>query len=606
MPGDKLTRRWLLGQLAACGAALAQTGAATSSAGAASDPLRGLRHGHPRLILPDSELGRIQALTREHPVAGKLRESLEHDAEKLLTTPPVEYKMVGPRLLAQSRRLVDRVYTLALLFRLDGRGQHLERALKELRAAALFPNWNPDHFLDVAEMTHGFAIAYDWLYPALVDADRDWIRAALLEKGLALGAAQYKEPASWVGANHSWNLVCNSGLAMGALALGDEQPEIATTILRSAFDSLPRALATYAPDGGWPEGPGYWNYGTRYLVSLLASMESALDDDRGFSGAHGFDRTGRFRIYFTGPTGKTFNFADSGDDAGTAAEMFWLARRFDEPVYAWQEAREADRAPHTDPMDVIWFYKEARSPQAEEWPPDALFTGVQVAFLRTSWDDPDALFVGVKGGDNKANHSHLDLGSFVLDGGGLRWAYDPGPEDLNAPGYLSAKRFGYFKASTEAHSTILIDGENQDRKADARVTHHEFGPDLSWVQIDLSHAYPGKVKQLQRRIGISQKQAVIVQDTMQSDVAVEPLWGMMTDADISVNGQLAELKKNDWILSCEIRSPHHAVFDVVQKENTKKLVARVGSKVTELDLNIVLTPHRAGQPKPVVSKHFPA
>jgi hypothetical protein len=85
---------------------------------------------------------------------------------------------------------------------------------------------------------------------------------------------------------------------------------------------------------------------------------------------------------------------------------------------------------------------------------------------------------------------------------------------------------------------------------------------------------------------------------------VEAIWGMLTEADIAASGQTAELKKNDWTLSCEIRSPHHAVFDVVTIENSRTLVVRLGSKVTELDLNIVMTPHKTGQPKPSITRDF--
>ncbi len=601
MPGESLTRRTLLAQLAACGVAFGQA----TEPPTGGDPLRNLKREHPRLILPDSELGRIVALTREHPLARKLRDNLEHEADRLQTTPPAEFKLVGPRLLAQSRRVLDRVYTLALLYRLDNQPQHLQRAVKELRAAALFPNWNPQHFLDVAEMAHAFAIGYDWLYAGLGAADRDWIRAALLEKGLEPAMAAYKEPAAWVTANHNWNLVCNSAFSMGALAVAEDHPEMARRVLTSAFESLPRAMATYGPDGGWPEGPTYWNYATRYAVNLMASLESALDDDHGLSLSHGFSRTGRFRVHFTGPFGKTFNFGDAGDDAGTAAEMFWLARRFEEPVYAWQEQIESERSAHTDALDVVWFYRDAKSPQSEMWPTDAIFSGVQSAFMRTSWEDANAIFLAVKGGDNTASHAHLDLGSFVLDAGGVRWGYDPGPEDYNVPAYFGNKRFTYFKTGTGAHNTVMIDGEDQDHKAEARITRHEFAADLSWVQIDLSHAYPGKVKQLQRRIGIAQKQAILIQDTLVAEQPVDLMWGMMTDAEITLNGQLAELRKGDWTLSCEIHSPHHALFDVVTNQNTKKLVARVGARVSELDLNIVLTPHRTGQPRPNVTKRFP-
>jgi len=36
--------------------------------------------------------------------------------------------------------------------------------------------------------------------------------------------------------------------------------------------------------------------------------------------------------------------------------------------------------------------------------------------------DAGAAFVGFKGGDNAASHAHLDLGEFVYDAGGVRWA----------------------------------------------------------------------------------------------------------------------------------------------------------------------------------------
>ena len=582
MPDTPLTRRFWLGQMAAYGLAFGQERVPHA------DPLIKLKRGHPRLILPETDMGRVRALVRDHPLARKLRDNLERDGEKLQTASPVDYKSPGQRLLTQSKRVLERVYTLALLYRLDAKPQYLERAVKELRAAALFPDWNPSHFLDVAEMTHAFAIGYDWLYPALSEVERDWIRGALVEKGLDPALAAYKQPDTWVNDDNTWNLVCNSGVSIGALALAEEEPDRARRVLDSAFDSIRRGVATYGPDGGWPEGPGYWHYGTRYVVHLLASLESAVDNDRGLSRSRGFDRTGRFRVYFTGPFGKTFNFGDSGDDASTAPEMFWLARRFDQPAYAWQEQIQTERSPRTDPLDIVWFYKDGKRPQGDEWPLDAYFSGIQTAFMRTSWEDPNAIFLGVKGGDNDYSHAHLDLGSFVLDAGGVRWGYVP---DLDS--------------NTEAHNTVLINNENQSRKAQARITRHEFGADLSWVQIDLTNAYPGKVKQLQRRIGIAQKQAVIILDTLSAEQPVEPLWGMLTEAEITLNGQSAALRKNDWTLSCEIRSPHHAVFDIVSTPTTKRLVARMGAKVNELSLNIVLTPHRTGQSKPVISKDFP-
>jgi hypothetical protein len=91
-------------------------------------------------------------------------------------------------------------------------------------------------------MTHAFAIGYDWLYSALSPEDREWIRTALVEKGLNPALAAYETQASWVKSPFNWNQVCNGGIALGALAVADEEPEKSRTILNNALDSIPHAV----------------------------------------------------------------------------------------------------------------------------------------------------------------------------------------------------------------------------------------------------------------------------------------------------------------------------------------------------------------------------
>jgi len=294
-----------------------------------------------------------------------------------------------------------------------------------------------------------------------------------------------------------------------------------------------------------------------------------------------------------------------------------MAKRFSMPPYAWSEQKALDRSTHPDAYDLAWFDPNARAPQQQTpaWPLDAIFRGVDISCFRSAWDDPNALYLAVKGGDNKDPHAHLDLGSFVLDAGGVRWAADLGADDYDLPGYFGRQRWSFYRTRTESHNTLLIDDLNQDLRAEARITRQEFAPDFSWVQIDLSRANTGKVKQWTRRFALAQRQAVLVGDSVRSDQPVEVIWGMMTDAEIVVSGQTATLRKNGWTLAAEIHSPRHAVFDVAplrsappqaSNPNFHKLIVRLGDKVTELDLNITLTPYRDGQPKPKITAQFPA
>jgi hypothetical protein len=595
-----ISRRLLIAQLAAAAAGIAES----------DNPLRTLRNDHPRLILLDTDLERLRLTIKEAPPARKIYQELQREGDRMLTSPPVEYKLAGAQLIAQSRRALDRIYTLALLYRLDRKATYLDRAVRELRAAASFKDWNPPHFVDVAEMAHAFAIGYDWLYADLSEADRLWIKDALVEKALKPGLLGYTSQAPWTTSRYTTNLISNCGLALGALALADEEPERAMSVMRYSLDLVPRALATYDQEGSWPEGPNYWQLATHYAVCYMAGLQSALGLDYGVSAHAGLAKAGRFRLYFSGPTNKTFNYGESTDELTPEPAMFWLARRHAQPPFSWQEQRLAERATDAEPLDLIWYQREARPPQGPSWPLDAVFPGTQTAFFRSSWEDPNALFLAVKGGDNRAPRMHLDLGSFVFDAGGIRWAFDPGPDDPTpAPpgtGSRAQARIISFKSRTETHNTLLVEGENQDAKAEAKITRHDSGPEFSWVQIDLSKTYPGRVKSMTRRIGMAQKQAIMIQDSIQSDTPLEVSWGMMTDAEISLNGQSAELTKGDWVLSAEIRTPRHAVFDVETLKTGKKLVVRTGEKVTDLKLNVVLTPHKAGAVKPKTTVSFPS
>ncbi|MCE9518188.1 MAG: hypothetical protein K8R87_01260 [Verrucomicrobia bacterium] len=259
-------------------------------------------------------------------------------AEAELDTPPIERVLIGPRLLDKSRTCIARVLTCAMAFRLTNDQRFCARAKKELLAAAAFPDWNPSHFLDVAEMSFAFAIGYDWLYAQFTPQERSTLKTAMLQHCLTYTAAAYAaggptDKRVWfVKSIHNWNQVCNGGLLSVALALADEEPAVSRLIIAGVRKSLPLAMAAYAPDGAYPEGPGYWVYGTGYNVIAIAELESALGTDFGLSQAAAFDRTVLYRLHVEGPTGQAFNYADGHAAIGAHAEHTWLAARFQQPT----------------------------------------------------------------------------------------------------------------------------------------------------------------------------------------------------------------------------------------------------------------------------------
>ena len=386
-----------------------------------------LRKEHPRLLLNDDDLEQLRAVIHDIPQAHRLYADLGKDADRLVTVAPLDHRLLGPRSFPLCpRHALDRIYTLALMYRLDRKRQYLDRAVKEMRSLASFHDWNPAHFLDTAEITHAMAIGYDWLYGALSPDDRQAVRDAIFQKGLDPSIPIYERQMSWTVKHYYWNPICNGSLTLGALAVAEDDMQKCEAIVRFAVDSLPRALATYGPDGGWPEGETYWNYATRYVALMVGGLETAAGTDFGLGGSQGagspgpkyLERTGRFRMYNTGPTSRVFNFGDAAEDDGSVPEMFWLAKRTAQPPFAWLEARHIERTGHYEPLELVWYDRDQKQPLGPAWPLDALFPSLGVATFRSNWEDPDALFLATAARDNKSPRAHLDLGNFIFEAGG--------------------------------------------------------------------------------------------------------------------------------------------------------------------------------------------
>ncbi|HOP76414.1 MAG: DUF4962 domain-containing protein [Thermogutta sp.] len=530
----------------------------------AENVLTTLRREHPRLIVLRTDEERVKKLLSSDPMAREIFQSIQREAESTLKQEPIRHRLIGPRLLDQSRRCLSRMYLLGTSYRLTGDKRFADRAIREMLTAADFPDWNPSHFLDTAEMTHALAIGYDWLYAVMTPEQRQKIREAIVEKGLKEGEKVYRKGTWWTKTPWNWNQVCNGGMTIGALAIADEEPQLAQYIVEQAVQSLPHAMANYAPDGAWAEGPGYWSYATHYTVYMLAALETALGTDFGLSNQPGFDRAGDFRIHVIGPTRRAFNFADGGDRVGSAPIMLWLAAKFHKPLYAWHELYYVG-SPQS-PLHLWWYFKPVGNLDKE--PTTRWFRNSDVVMMRTDWSD-QAIYVGFKGGDNSVNHSHLELGSFVLDGLGERWVLDLGPDDYNLPGYFGSQRWTYYRLGTEGQNTLLFDGQNQNPRAKAPVLACYDTGVRKHAVVDLTAAYnPGNETasakdSVQRGIAILGKDWVVVQDEIMGHAGQTVQWQIHTEAKVQVRGKVAELALGGKTVKVFLLSPEKAVFQTL-------------------------------------------
>ncbi len=592
----------------------------------AADVLANLRPSHPRLLFTDSDLANAVAAAKTDPLRAQLHARIIALAEAELHTLPIQRILIGPRLLDKSRTCIARVLTCAMAFRLTGDQRFFMRAKTELFAAAAFTDWNPSHFLDIAEMSFAFAIGYDWLYAQFTPDERVTLKAAMLKHGLSFAAAAYAEGGPtdkrmwFVKSNHNWNQVCNGGLLATALALADEEPALARLVVAGVRKSLPLAMAAYAPDGAYPEGPGYWVYGTGYNVIAIAELESALGTDFGLSKAASFDRTTLYRLHVESPTGQSFNYADGHARIGAHAEHSWLASRFKHPtalahcraLLAASLAKD-NRSFKSDRMfalHAVWFPVAPRADIADA-PLDARFRGpAELAIFRSAWHDPQALFFGFKAGGNDVNHAHLDLGSFVLDADGVRWAQDLGPDNYNLPAYFGAKRWTYYRLNNRSHNTLTLGNALQNSEAVAPIVTFASTPARAHAVADLTDAYPGAAKYILRGVALLDRARVLVQDEvtgLKPGTSLE--WRMFTSAkvNLSTNARVATIKQAGRTLRVDILSPPKAKFSISsatppttaenQNDGVTALVAAFTPETTDASLEVLLAP---------VGDHWPA
>lgn len=536
-----------------------------------SSTLLPLATTHPRLFLDPNRLIRLKSAQQSDVVLEDLKGRLFLQADTLLNDPTTEFRIVGPRMLERAQQVLARVSTLALAYRLVERDEYLKRAKQELLAVKEYPHWNPSHFLDTAELCTAFAIGLDWLRAELSEAERNGLQNALAQKGLQPGLEALEKPEWWVRVSHNWNLVCNGGLTIGALAIADTLPELASHILAHTVKNIPIALDSFAPDGAWEGGPHYWEYSAWYTALTIDALQTSLGHDFGLAERPGPNpgvaRAGLFPLHCLGPSGLYFNFADADVTALPQASLFWLGQRYQLPECIAENHRRLQEHPdRIQAFDLIWYQEQPT--QRIEIPCCVTFKRGEIACMRTAWNDPEAFFVATKAGSGQTDHAHLDLGSFVLDAAGVRWSSDLGPDDYDLPGYWDPGRNGgrwkYYRLNNRSHSTLVLNGHLQNPLGETTIAQTNFHGQSQSVVLDLGPAYSEDASAVRRGIRLTPEKGVLIQDEvawLPEAKQHELRWQLTTDAEIVLQGKTAVLTKQGRILQVRILTPANAIFE---------------------------------------------
>jgi hypothetical protein len=323
-------------------------------------------------------------------------------------------------------------------------------------------------------------------------------------------------------------------------------------------------------------------------------LEGTLGTEFGLGEAAAFGRTAFYRTAVTGPTGLAFNYADGEGKVEDTPAYAWLAQRFHDEA-SLENSRVLLRSEidgrHYDrflALNAAWFPVVPADSGKGRLPLSLHFRGgADIALFRSAWGDPRALFLGFKAGDNATNHSHLDLGSFVLESDGVRWAVDLGPDNYDLPEYFGRLRWSYFRLTNRSHNTTTPGDVLQDPKAIAPIIAFSEGGARPFAVADLTAAYPRAARRILRGVAMIDGSRVLVQDEYTGlGPGIPVRWAMMTGADIriSADGRTALLSHASRRLRVEVLAPAGARFGTRSaRPPTKEENPNAGDSILTID-----------------------
>ena len=451
---------------------------------------------HPRLLMNAEAFTALKAKVDANASANL---TLLHNTimgvcnSKGMNATALTYKLdaSNKRILDVSRDALLRIFTCAYAYRMTGDAKYLTKAETDINAVCNFPDWNSKrHFLDVGE-----------------------------------------------------------------LASYENNPSEAKDMIEKALESNKPALEVmYSPDGNYPEGSGYWCYGTLYQVLMLAALNSTLGTDNGLSDTPGFSKTAEYMLYMTGLNSKFFNYSDCAPSSTAALASWWFADKYSNPSLLYNELKMLKNGEYASCAEnrllpMIMAFANNLNLDAISAPSNKLWSGkgeTPVVMVHTDWTYTDTdKYLGIKGGKAGSSHGHMDAGSFVYDAYGVRWSMDFGLQSYTTlesvlaglGGNLwdmgqNSMRWDVFRLNNLNHSTISInDARHRVDGAATLTTTINTATELG-ATFDLTEVVSDQAASATRTVKIVNDKDLVVMDEIKArtDKSAKVRWCMVTPA----------------------------------------------------------------------------
>lgn len=511
--------------------------------------------GHPRMLLLPSRIEEIvRRIERSDHLRGGWLYQLNAARGILAHVPPSEEYAAGGEGQHGNYSTAATWYhrhmeNIALVACLTGDRSMIRKGIDMLMTICGYERWlgplfdDPKYFdpawnsaLETAMTTEAVAISYDLLYEHLTDQQRQFVREALVEKGVRplihdwvdpIGSSQIPRHQL---ANGNWVMVCTGSAGMGALAVLGEHPETELWVrqvrdrTRAWFtdrggdyyadapnpNNRPDPIPVIGPtepnfgiDGGYKESIGYMNYGSRYGLFFADALKRSCGQD-----LFGYVPEGMLDVMAwslmawpseNGVETRLVDFGDCGSGVAWYGDLLaaMIANRQD-PLAAWLY-RRVNPVP-TSPRSLLWYDPTVIGSPPDTTIPMGVFRGIGQVIMRGGWG-PDTPMAAIKFHQNRGHH---DLGTVFLYGQGGPTLIDSGSSHYGHAIYRK------YASRSIGHNVVLVGNENQTW-ANGRMLAAVSTTELSAASGQLSAAYPDKLKSWTRDlIMLPNRQAMIL------------------------------------------------------------------------------------------------
>lgn len=540
------------------------------------------------------------------------------EAEKLLGEPLpawndedyLEFSRNGQRPRGQAMLGARQKYLAPLVIGecLENKGRFVAKINEVLSAFADEPAWTlPAHDgeltnfrrqrytidLRVAEFGHQMAQALYLMGEKVEPAVRQKLMAAMeerifrpMDETLRTGKGSF-----WLTATHNWNAVCLGGVVGAAQAVMEDKMRRAAYVAGGEHYSQ-YFLKSFDRDGYCAEGTGYWGYGFGGYVVLREVMVQA---------------TGGKIDLFREPLVRNialFGLRIQMGDAGVPpygdcrfgtlphADMLRYSNRvlglgikeFDRPL---------GPAVYKSASSMVWVSLESLGNSSDR--PAEVKEKAQGVGVRTFFEHAGVLVLrpgegrmaaSIKASGNE-NHSHNDVGSFVVAVGKEQLVGDPGGPHYYNGDMFGPKRYTYKSLNSFGHPVPVIDGvlQRDATKVKAQVLSTKFSEEVDEIAIDLRDAYEVEaLTKLVRTLKFDRRGggSVVVEDVMECTRPVIYEMALPTHGTWKkVDSRTLEFAKGDQRMRVVIEAPSDVSFSEERVEENAPAFVRVGVRVDQ-------------------------